>query len=96
MERRNGGRQQTFHCDSKLRKLDLSFSIRHSCELEYMLRFKVKAEIEILHEAKAADISDIGSPSIGLPLVRYLAKHINTRLRSSSKQARLQSFELRD
>jgi hypothetical protein len=54
-----------------------------------MLRYKVKAEIEILHEAEVADISDIGSPSIGLPLVRYLAKHINARLRSSSKQVEL-------
>jgi hypothetical protein len=46
-----------------------------------MLQCKVKAEIEILHEAEAVGLSDIGSP-IGLPLVRYLAKHINARLQS--------------
>jgi len=49
-----------------------------------MLQNKVKAEIEILHGMEAAGGSDIGSPSIGLPLVRYLAKRINARLRSSS------------
>lgn len=49
-----------------------------------MLRCKVKAEIEILHDAVAADISDIDSPSSGLPLIRYLAKRVNARLRSSS------------
>jgi hypothetical protein len=49
-----------------------------------MLQCKVKAEIEILHEAEAAGISDINSPSNGLPLVHYLAKHVNSRLRSSS------------
>ena len=54
-----------------------------------MLRCKVKAEIEVLHDAEAADISDIGSPSTGLPLVRYLAKHVNSRLRSSSIQTEL-------
>ncbi len=54
-----------------------------------MLRCKVKAEIEILHDAEAADISDTGSPSTGLPLVRYLAKRVNARLRSSSTQAEL-------
>jgi hypothetical protein len=56
----------------------------HSGELEYMLRYKIKAEIEILHEAEAAGVSNIGSPSMGLPLVRYLAGHINSRLRLSS------------
>jgi hypothetical protein len=44
-----------------------------------MLRCKVKAEIEILHEV---EVTDAGSPSAGLPLVRYIADQINSRLLS--------------
>lgn len=86
MDRRNGGRQKLFRSDSKLCISDSPFFVRHSCELEYMLRCKVKAEIEVLHDAEAADFSDIGSPSTGLPLIRYLAKRVNAKLRSSSIQ----------
>ena len=82
-----------FYRDSKLHKLDLPPSIHHSCELEYMLRCKVKAEIEILHEVGASDVSGLGSPSTGLPLVRYLANHINSTIRSSSTAAEIMSFE---
>ena len=83
-----------FHRDSELRILDSPSSIRHSCELEYMLRCKVKAEIEILHEAEASGGSDTGSPLTGLPLTRYLTNRINSRLQSSSVLAGLKSFEL--
>ena len=94
MDRKNGGRQTTFPSDSELHILDSPSSIHHSCELEYMLRYKVKAEIEILHEMGAPGLSDTDSPPAGLPLARYLATCINSRVQSSSILAGLRSFEL--
>jgi len=58
-----------------------------------MLRCKVKAEIEILHDVGASDVSSLDPPSTGLPLVRYLANHINSTIRSSSIAAEIMSFE---
>lgn len=82
-----------FHYDSELRILDSPSSLHHSCELEYMLRCKVKAEIEILHEVEASGVSDTGSPSTELPLARYVANRINSRVQSSSILGGLGSFE---
>lgn len=58
-----------------------------------MLQYKVKAEIEILHEMGASGLSDTDSPSAGLPLARYLATCINSRVQSSGILAGLRSFE---